>query len=82
MHCAALAVAAVAHHGFTLLFLSYHTDDNGGYNADKRRAYYDSPNITCDPLEHKLNSLFDFYIFSKLVCFLIRFEEHKQHKRD
>ena len=77
MHCAALAVAAVAHYGFTLFFLSYHTDDDGGYNADKYRAYYDGPNIICYPLEHKLNPLFDFYVFSQLVRFLIRLEEHK-----
>ena len=82
MHCAALAVAAIAHYGFTLLFLSYHTDDDGSYNADKYRAYYDSPNITCYPLEHKLNSLFDFYFFSQLVRFLVGLKEHKQHKRD
>ena len=72
LHCAALAVAAVANYGFALLFLFHHTDDDGGYNAEQHRAYYDRPDITCDPLEHKINSLLYFNFFSQLVCFFVR----------
>ena len=45
VHGAALAAAAVACHGFPLLFLSHHMDDDRGDNADQHRADDDRPDI-------------------------------------
>ena len=82
MHGTAFAVAAVANRGFSLLFLFDHADDYSGNYTQKHGADNYIPDITCYPLEHKLNSLFYLYFFGKLVSFLIGLEQHKQHARD
>lgn len=58
VHGAALAVAAVARHGFSGALLFHHANDDRGDNANQHCANYYRPKIACKPLQHKLNSLF------------------------
>ena len=78
-HGTVAAASAVAHHRFAAALFSHDADYNGGDDTDERRAYYDSPKIGCEPLEHSLNP---FLFFCQLVCFLVGLEEHEQHARD
>ena len=82
LHCAALAVAAVANDRFALLLFSNHTNDDRCNNADQHGADYDCPDIAYDPLNHTLDSLLYFDLLCQLIRFLIRLKEHKQHTRN
>lgn len=57
-HRTALAASAAADSRLALLFLLDDADEDRRDDRDQHRADKNRPDMTCDPLEHTLNSLF------------------------